>query len=50
MEDKINFYFPTKELTKDDYSPVDVTVLQNYYRNTFLQLIDKVRKIFKLKT
>ena len=49
MEEKINFYFPTKELTKEDYLPVDTSVLKNYYRNTFLQLIDKVSKIYKLK-
>ena len=50
MEEKIDFYFPTKELEKDDYSPVDTLVLQNYYRNTFLQLIDKVSKNYKFKT
>ena len=48
MEEKIKFYFPTKELTEDDYLPVNISILKNYYRNTFLQLIDKVRKIFKL--
>ncbi len=50
MEEKINFYFPTKELTSEDYSPIDISVLTNYYRNTFLQLIVKVRKIIKIKT
>ena len=37
-------------LEKDDYLPVDTNVLKNYYRNTFLQLVDKVRKIYKLIT
>ena len=50
MEEKIDFYFPTKELEKDDYLPVDISVLQNYYRNTFLQLIDKVSQNYKFKT
>ena len=43
MEEKINFYFPTKELTSEDYSPIDISVLKNYYRNEFLKLMDKVR-------
>ena len=50
MDEKIQFYFPTKILEKDDYLPVDTNVLKNYYRNTFLQLVDKVSKIYKLIT
>ena len=45
-EEKINFYFPATELTTEDFSPIDLSVLKDYYRNTFLQLIDKVRKIY----
>lgn len=44
-EKKINFYFPSSILKSEDFSPVDISVLKDYYRNTFLQLIDKVRKI-----
>lgn len=45
MDEKINFHFPTKILTNEDFLPVDTQVLRNYYRNTFLELIDKVRMI-----
>ena len=41
MEEKINFYFSTKELKKEDYYPIDIAVLTNYYKNTFFQLIDE---------
>ena len=39
----VDFYFPSKELDREDFLPVDIKVLKDYYRNTFLQLIDKVR-------
>ena len=39
----IDFYFPTTVLKSEDFLPVDIFVLKDYYRNTFLQLIDKVR-------
>ncbi len=46
MKDEIknNFYFPSVELKDEDYFPVDIRVLKDYYRNSFLQLIDKVSK------
>ena len=46
MKDKkiIDFYFPTIVLKRDDFLPIDVLVLKDYYRNTFLDLIDTVRK------
>lgn len=37
-----NFYFPSIELTKEDFLPFDIKVLQDYYRNSFLDLIDRV--------
>jgi len=49
MEEKINFYFPTKELKKEDYYPIDIAVLTNYYKNTFFQLIDEVSLFLNLK-
>ena len=39
----VDFYFPSKELDREDFLLVDIKVLKDYYRNTFLQLIDKVR-------
>ena len=46
MKDKkiIDFYFPTTVLKSEDFLPIDVLVLKDYYRNTFLDLIDTVRK------
>ena len=46
MKDKkiIDFYFPTTVLKREDFLPIDVLVLKDYYRNTFLDLIDTVRK------
>lgn len=40
-----NFYFPSEVLKNEDFMPVDIITLKNYYRNAFLELIDKVRKI-----
>ena len=45
VEEKIKFYFPTKVLKTEDYSPVESMILKDYYRNSFLKLIDKVRSI-----
>ena len=54
MKDKkFDFYFPTKVLKDEDFSPVDIFILKDYYRNAFLELIDKVRfninNIFRLE-
>ena len=38
------FYFPSEILKNEDFSPVEIYVLKDYYRNAFLELIDKVRK------
>ena len=39
----IDFYFPTTVLKNEDFLPVDISVLKDYYRNTFMDLIDKVK-------
>ena len=41
---KFDFYFPSEILKNEDFSPVEIYVLKDYYRNAFLELIDKVRK------
>ena len=41
-EKKFDFYFPSEVLKKEDFSPVEIFVLKDYYRNTFLELIDKI--------
>ena len=43
-EKKYNFYFPSTHLKDEDFSPVEIFILKDYYRNDFLELIDKVRK------
>ena len=47
VEEKIKFYFPTKILKSEDYAPVESLILKDYYRNSFLKLIDKVRELKK---
>jgi len=54
MKDKkFDFYFPSEVLKDEDFSPVDIFILKDYYRNAFLELIDKVRfyinNIFRLE-
>ena len=54
MKDKkFDFYFPTEVLKDEDFSPIDIFILKDYYRNAFLELIDKVRfninNIFRLE-
>ena len=41
---KFDIYFPYEILKNEDFSPVEIYVLKDYYRNAFLELIDKVRK------
>ena len=41
---KFDFYFPSEVLKPEDFSPVEVFVLKDYYRNAFLELIDKIGK------
>ena len=47
MVENIKFYFPTKILKSEDFTPVESLILKDYYRNAFLKLIDKVRIIKK---
>jgi hypothetical protein len=51
MKDDFKFYFPSKVLQNEDFSPVESSLLKDYYRNSFLKIIDKVRKknIFIIK-
>lgn len=42
--DKLNFHFPPKILQNEDFSPVESSIIKDYYRNSFLKLIQKVRK------
>ena len=54
MKDKkFDFYFPSEVLKDEDFSPVDIFILKDYYRNAFLELIDKVRfyinNVFRLE-
>lgn len=40
-----DFYFPYTILKDEDFAPVDVLILKDYYRNCFLQLLDQVHHI-----
>ena len=42
MKDDFKFYFPSKVLQNEDFSPVESSLLKDYYRNSFLKLLDKV--------
>ena len=42
-EKHFDFYFPSDILKSEDFAPVEIFVLKDYYRNAFLELIDKVR-------
>ena len=42
-EKKFDFYFPSNILKDEDFTPIETFVLKDYYRNSFLELIDKVR-------
>ena len=41
---KYNFYFPSEPLKEEDFSPIEISILKDYYRNAFLDLIDKIDK------
>ena len=45
-DNKINFYFPSTVLKSEDFSPIESSMIKDYYRNSFLKLIDKVSKIY----
>jgi hypothetical protein len=42
VENRVKFYFPTTQLTQEDYSPIESELLKDHYRNSFLKLLDKV--------
>lgn len=42
----MEFYFPTKVLKAEDYSPVQVMILKEYYKDSFNRIIEKVFHIF----
>ena len=47
-ENKYNFYFPSDSLKDEDFSPVETFLLKDYYRNAFLEMMDKVRNNISL--
>ena len=42
----MNFHFPTNILKPEDYAPVQVLALKDYYKNYFYDIIDEVIHIF----
>ena len=42
----MEFYFPSKVLKTEDYAPVQVLALKEYYKNYFNSIIDEVNHIF----
>ena len=41
----MDFYFPTKVLKIEDYAPVQVMALKEYYKSIFNKLLDEVNHI-----
>ena len=41
----MDFYFPTIVLKPEDYAPVQVLALKDYYKNYFNNIIDEVYHI-----
>ena len=46
---KYNFYFPAEPLKEEDFSPIEISILKDYYRNAFLEFMDKTDKNFGKK-
>ena len=42
----MDFYFPTDELRLEDFSPVQVVALKDYYKTYFTSLLENVINIF----
>lgn len=42
----MDFYFPTNVLTSEDFTPVQVMALKDYYKNYLFKLIDDVKIYF----
>ena len=49
MEEKINFYFPTKELTKEDYLPSNKLININNNSKKILKINEKEENNYILK-
>ena len=41
----MDFYFPTQTLKIEDYAPVQVMALKEYYKNEFNKILDTVNHI-----
>jgi hypothetical protein len=41
----MDFYFPTQVLKIEDYAPVQVMALKEYYKSIFNKLLDEVNHI-----
>ena len=46
---KYNFYFQAETLKEEDFSPIEISILKDYYRNAFLEFMDKTDKNFGKK-
>lgn len=44
----MDFIFPTNDLKLEDYSPVQVVALKDYYKTYFESILDKVIYFFIL--
>ena len=44
--DKISFEFPTRIMTTEDFAPIQVLALKDYYKNSFSNLVESVINIF----
>lgn len=42
----MEFYFPTNVLKTEDYAPVQVLALKEYYKNYFNNIIDEVNHLY----
>lgn len=38
----MDFYFPSEELKLEDYSPVQVVALKEYYKTYFINMLENV--------
>ena len=46
----MEFYFPTKVLKPEDYAPVQVLALKEYYKKYFYSIIEEVNHIYFLQS
>lgn len=48
--EKIDFEFPTRIMKTEDFAPVQVLALKDYYKNIFISLIESVHyKLYNYK-